>query len=88
MYNFRMRGIVKEGESQEAREALFKNGRLSGDKILVHALKSRAMLYEIRGEAIDGYIPEDYTTDAKAIILLMREVCHCGQIWGNYPKWR
>lgn len=54
MYNFRMRGIVKESESQEAREVLFKNGRLSGDKMQVHALKARAMLYESRGEAIDG----------------------------------
>ncbi|PEQ90723.1 hypothetical protein CN481_16780 [Bacillus sp. AFS006103] len=88
MYHFRMVGIIKDSDAEELREVLFKNGRLSGDRTLVEELKERASVYESMGKAIAGYSPkgEDYIKDAKAVILLMREVCHHGQIWGMYPQ--
>lgn len=64
MYHFRMRGIIKEGYSEKALEVLFKDGKLSGDKTLVQELKNHP----------------DYSDKAKDVILLMREICHHGQI--------
>jgi hypothetical protein len=69
MYHFKMRGIIKKSDNQKAREVLFKEGRLSGDKSLVQAIKSHS----------------GYSKDAKVVILLMKGICNHGQIWGNYP---
>jgi competence protein ComGC len=90
MYNFRMLGIIKDSKNQETCEVLYKNGKLTGDKTLVQALKAQAELYKIRDESIAGISlrEEAYIKDAKDVIYLMRELCHHAQIWGNHPYWR
>jgi hypothetical protein len=55
MYHFGMVGIIKDSDNEKLREVRFKNGRLSGERRLVQALKLRARLYESNGEAIAGY---------------------------------
>jgi hypothetical protein len=90
MYHFRMVGIIKDCKTEELREVLYKDGKLSGDRTLVQKLKAQAKLFQFNGGTIAGYSPieVEYIKDARAVILIMRELCHRGQIWGNHPYWR
>ncbi|MEH7075799.1 hypothetical protein [Neobacillus drentensis] len=90
MYHFRMVGIIKDSDTDVLREILYKHGKLSGDRTLIKALKEQARIYIVSGNSVAGYSPstEELTRDAMAVIMLMREVCHQGEIWGNYPEWR
>jgi hypothetical protein len=70
MYNFRMMGSMKDSDNQKAREVLYKDGKLSGDKTLVQAIKNHA----------------GYSKDAKGVMMVMKDICIHAEVWGTYPK--
>jgi hypothetical protein len=71
MYHFRMCGIIKDANyNQKAHEVLYKDRRLTGDKVLVKEIE----------ELVDN------TYDVKAVIMTLNKLCSHAEIWGNYHE--
>lgn len=88
-YKYKIRGVVKQLDSDMVREVEFNNGSLTGDLILLTVLQDACETYELAGEFENGYSPEtiNYAEDALAVIFIMHDICENVQIAGTYPKW-
>ncbi|MFB5196149.1 hypothetical protein ACE198_14670 [Neobacillus sp. KR4-4] len=72
IHHFRMRGIMKDRDNQKAREVLYKDGKLTGDKLLVEVIEASA-----------GY-SKDARIEAKEVMKVMNDVCTNAVVWGEY----